>query len=68
MRTLDSGLPRLDALKPGEKEKLIGAMIAVTLHDGRLDATEMELLRVSSDLIHVPLPLITAAPQTFQQS
>ncbi|MCJ7815031.1 MAG: M48 family metallopeptidase, partial [Xanthomonadales bacterium] len=65
---LDAALPKLDGLKPVEKEKLVRAMIGVVLHDGRLDTTEMELLRVSSDLIHVPLPLLTAAPKTFQQS
>jgi len=68
MGALDTALPKLDGLAPGEKEKLVKAMIAVILHDGRLEATEMELLRVSCDLIHVPLPLLSAVPQTFQQS
>jgi hypothetical protein len=68
MVTLDAALSKLDGLKTQEKEKLVKAMIGVVLHDGRLDASEMELLRVSSDLIHVPLPLLTNAPRTFQQS
>jgi Zn-dependent protease with chaperone function len=68
MAILDAALPKLDGLKAQEKEKLVKAMIGVVLHDGRLDATEMELLRVSSDLIHVPLPLLTTAPRTFQPS
>ncbi|NNK51696.1 MAG: M48 family metallopeptidase [Xanthomonadales bacterium] len=58
MAVMDSALPRLDRLKSAEKEKLVTAMAGVVLHDGRLDATEMELLRVSSHLIHVPLPLL----------
>jgi len=65
---LDSGLSKLDGLKSGEKEILVRAMTAVVLHDGRLEATELELLRVSSELIHVPLPLLTAPPRTSPQS
>ena len=68
MAVLDSALPKLDGLKSAEKEKLVRAMTSVVLHDGRLDATEMELLRVSSDLIHVPLPLLTVPRQTSPQS
>jgi hypothetical protein len=68
MKALDTALPKLDALKPGEKEKLVRAMTGVVLHDGRLDTVELELLRVSSDLMHVPLPLLTAPRQTFPQS
>ncbi|MFC1720233.1 M48 family metallopeptidase [Pseudomonadota bacterium] len=68
MNMLDTALPILDGLKTQEKEKLVKAMIEVVLHDGRLEPTELELLRVSSDLIHVPLPLLTTAPRTFQQS
>jgi uncharacterized tellurite resistance protein B-like protein len=47
-------------LKSLEKEKLVRAMSEVVLHDGRLAATELELLRLSCDMIHVPLPLLTA--------
>jgi Zn-dependent protease with chaperone function len=65
---LDAALPKLDLLKSGEKEKLVRAMAEVVLHDGRLAATEMELLRVSCDVIHVPLPLLTAPRQTSPRS
>jgi hypothetical protein len=68
MNVLDTALPTLDALKPGEKEKLVRAMTGVVLHDGRLDVVELELLRVSTDLLHVPLPLLNAPPKTLQQS
>jgi hypothetical protein len=57
---LDTALPKLDLLKSLEKEKLVRAMSEVVLHDGRLAATELELLRLSCDMIHVPLPLLTA--------
>ena len=65
---LDEALPRLDRLKPGEKEKLVGAMLAVALHDEQLAPSELELLRVVCDLIHVPLPLLTAPRRTSPQS
>jgi Zn-dependent protease with chaperone function len=65
---LDAALPKLDRLTSSEKEKLVRAMVDVVLHDGQLAATEMELLRVCCDLIHVPLPLLTAPQQTFPRS
>ena len=65
---LDEALPRLDRLKPGEKEKLVGAMLGVILHDDQMVPSELELLRVICDLIHVPLPLLTAPRRTSPQS
>lgn len=65
---LDTALPRLDRLKSAAKEKLVAAMLAVALQDGRLVPSELELLRVVCDLIHVPLPLLTAPRQTSPQS
>ena len=53
---LDAALPKLDLLKSVEKEKLVRAMTEVVLHDGRLVATELELLRVSCDVIQVVGP------------
>ena len=52
----------LDALKPADKQKLVNALTAVVMHDGRMDPTELELLRAACDLIHVPLPLLTSPP------
>jgi Zn-dependent protease with chaperone function len=60
---LDSALPVLDRLKPAEKARLVDALAAVILHDGRMSPTELELLRVTCDLIHVPLPLLVSANQ-----
>jgi Zn-dependent protease with chaperone function/uncharacterized tellurite resistance protein B-like protein len=56
---LDRSLPELDRLNPSEKEKLVRAMSAVVMHDGKMAPEELELLRVVCDLIHVPLPLLT---------
>ena len=61
VEALDVALPKLDRLKSAEKEKLVRAMTHVVLQDGRLLPTELELLRVICDLIHVPLPLLTQA-------
>ncbi len=55
---LDRALPKLDRLKSTEKEKLVRALITVVLHDGLLAPAELELLRVTCDLIHVPLPML----------
>lgn len=65
---LDETLPRVDGLQPAGKEKLVGAMLGVVLHDDRLVPSELELLRVICDLIHVPLPLITAPRHTSPRS
>jgi Zn-dependent protease with chaperone function len=61
--TLDSALPKLDRLKPSAKARLVDALAAVVLHDGRMLPSELELLRVSCDLIHVPLPLLVSSHQ-----
>ncbi len=65
---LDDALPKLDRLKSAEKEKLVTAMATVVLHDGRLAPAELELLRVSCEVLHVPLPLLTAPRQTSPRS
>jgi len=57
--TMDRALQKLDQLKSAEKEKVVRAMIEVVLHDGELVPSELELLRVSCELIHVPMPLLS---------
>ncbi len=57
---LDAALPRLDTLKAAEKQKLVEAMITVVVHDQQVKPAELELLRVACELIHVPLPVLTA--------
>jgi Zn-dependent protease with chaperone function len=57
---LDSALQALDALKPADKQKLVNALTTVVMHDGRMQPTELELLRAACDLIHVPLPLLSS--------
>lgn len=58
--TLDAALPRLDRLKPADKETLVRALAAVVTHDGRMVPAELELLRAACALIHVPLPLLAS--------
>jgi Zn-dependent protease with chaperone function len=57
---LDTALPALDRLKSSEKARLVHALAAVVLHDGQLVTAELELLRAACDLIHVPLPMLSA--------
>mgnify|MGYP001813563518 FL=1 len=65
---LDASLPRLDKLKAADKETLVRAMSAVVMHDGKMAASELELLRVICDLIHVPLPLLTESRRIAPRS
>jgi hypothetical protein len=68
VRVLDQALPQLDRLRSGDKEKLVNAMLKVVLHDDNVVPSELELLRVTCDLIHVPLPLLTVPQQISPQS
>lgn len=61
VNVLDDALEKLDGLRSTEKEKLVRALTTVVVHDGRMKPSEMELLRATCDLIHVPLPLFAAA-------
>ncbi len=65
---LDAALPELDRLRAADKETLLRGMIETVLHDGALEPAELELLRAVSALIHVPLPLLTAGPQSARRS
>ncbi len=57
--TLDQDLPILDRLAPAEKQKLLAAMVATVMKDGKAVVEELELLRVTCDLLHVPLPMLS---------
>lgn len=59
VKTMDEALGRLDDLKLAEKQQLVRALAETVLHDEKVAPAELELLRVSCDLIHVPLPLLT---------
>ena len=58
----------LDRLRAADKETLLRALIATALHDTKLEAVELELLRAVSNLLHVPLPLLTGGPRTSPRS
>ncbi len=57
--TLDEDLPVLDRLAPGEKQKLVAALVTTVMKDGKAVIEELELLRVICDLLHVPLPMLS---------
>lgn len=55
-RKLDMALRQLQALKPLQKPRLLKAMVACVSNDGRLQAAEGELLRVTALLLDCPMP------------
>jgi hypothetical protein len=57
---LDAAWPRLDALQPRHKQRLVEAMVAAVRDDGVLTLHEAELLRTACALLHCPLPSFVA--------
>ncbi len=57
---LEAALPRLDRLSPGNKRRLVEAMLTTVSHNGRVNPAEAELLRAFAATLHVPIPLIVA--------
>ncbi|GIJ28005.1 Zn-dependent protease [Micromonospora qiuiae] len=53
---LETAWPVLDGLRPGDKERLVAAVVAVISHDGMMTVPEVELLRTICGLLHCPLP------------
>ncbi|MGB2569003.1 M48 family metallopeptidase [Micromonospora citrea] len=53
---LETAWPVLDGLRPGDKERLVAATVAVISHDGTMTVPEIELLRTVCGLLHCPLP------------
>ena len=56
LEQVDHALERLAQLKPLLKPRLLKACAACVAADGRITATEMELLRAFSSLLDCPLP------------
>lgn len=61
---LDRVLDALSVTQPGFRRKLVEACAAAVLHDGRVTATELELLRATCQALDCPLPLLLGAQQT----
>jgi Zn-dependent protease with chaperone function len=57
--SLDADLPILDRLAPGEKQKLLAALVTTVMKDGKTVIEELELLRAVCDLLHMPLPILS---------
>lgn len=53
---LDHSLEKLEKLKPLAKPQLLKACAASVLHDQKISAVEVELLRAFSDVIGCPMP------------
>ncbi len=56
MSGLDLALEKLTGLKPLEKPRLLKACVASIVHDQRVSAVEVELLRAFSDVLDCPMP------------
>lgn len=56
---LDRILEQLAATQPAFRRKLVEACATVVLHDGRVRAEELELLRAVCQALDCPLPLLT---------
>ena len=54
---LGEALPRLNLLRPGDKQRLVDGLVACVMQDEKVATVELELLRVLCGAIHVPLPL-----------
>jgi len=53
---LDRALLCLDGLPPQEKSRVLAALAATIVHDGRVSVAEGELLRAVCAVLHCPLP------------
>lgn len=58
IETMDQALPRLDALSPDAKQKLVQALIATVSADATLRPAELELMRATCAAVHVPIPML----------
>ncbi|NND45939.1 MAG: peptidase M48, partial [Xanthomonadales bacterium] len=57
---LDGALDRLDRLKMEHKATLVRALIDTVTADGQVVPEELELLRATCAMLHVPLPMMPA--------
>lgn len=57
--SLDADLPKLDQLRAADKQQLVNALLSTTMYDDRFEPAELELLRVTCGLLHVPLPMLS---------
>ncbi|MGH1538968.1 MAG: M48 family metallopeptidase [Arenicella sp.] len=55
---VESALVKLNELRAADKKLLVMGMAETILHDGKVTATEHELLRAICASIHVPLPVL----------
>ncbi len=59
LSALDLALAKLAKLKPLAKPRLLKACVASIVHDQRISAVELELLRAFSDVLDCPMPPVT---------
>lgn len=57
-KTLRESIKKLDKLRSQDKERFVEALLAVALHDQKVNIQELELVRAICAVMHVPLPPI----------
>jgi Zn-dependent protease with chaperone function len=63
LKALDRAVARLSRIWPLEKPQLLKAMARCIGHDGRITATEAELMRAVADSLDCPMPPLLPAAQ-----
>lgn len=67
VKSLDRAVARLSRIWPLEKPRLLKAMARCVGHDGRITATEAELMRAVADSLDCPMPpLLPAGKDSFR--
>ncbi|HSC84674.1 MAG TPA: M48 family metallopeptidase [Pseudomonas sp.] len=61
LKALSAALDRLSLLQPLQKPQLLKAMALCVGHDGRITATEAELMRAVAETLDCPMPPLLAA-------
>ncbi|MFJ3487904.1 M48 family metallopeptidase [Pseudomonas sp. NPDC090202] len=63
LKAMEHALSRLNQLWPLQKPQLLKAMARCIEHDGRVTATEAELMRAVADILDCPLPPLASGAE-----
>lgn len=64
LRPLDAALERLAVLRPKQKQRVLGGVLACIHHDRQISVAELELFRVIAASMDCPMPPATAIAAT----
>jgi hypothetical protein len=60
LEALDSALTRLGRLRPKQKQRVLGGVLACIRHDRQITPAELELFRVIATSLGCPMPPASA--------